>query len=118
MNAPYSGAKSPAPPFAGEKSRPARASRHVWRRRSLTAHAYGCALMDGTHVAHPLKTAPVGSERHRDYLYADLVDTTLDFERRAQRAGVAELVDARDLKSLGPQGLCGFDSRPPHQSIK
>jgi hypothetical protein len=20
------------------------------------------------------------------------------------------------LKSLGPQGLCGFDSRPPHQS--
>ena len=31
-------------------------------------------------------------------------------------AGVAELVDARDLKSLGPQGLCGFDSRPPHQN--
>ena len=22
-----------------------------------------------------------------------------------------------DLKSLGPQGLCGFDSRPPHQSF-
>jgi hypothetical protein len=32
-------------------------------------------------------------------------------------AGVAELVDARDLKSLGPQGLCGFDSRPPHHAF-
>ena len=30
-------------------------------------------------------------------------------------AGVAELVDARDLKSLGPQGPCRFDSGPPHQ---
>jgi hypothetical protein len=36
---------------------------------------------------------------------------------KINRAGVAELVDARDLKSLGPQGLCGFDSRPPHQSF-
>src|SRR5207245_2824559 len=30
-------------------------------------------------------------------------------------AGVAELVDARDLKSLGLQGPCRFDSGPPHQ---
>ena len=34
-----------------------------------------------------------------------------------QPAGVAELVDARDLKSLGLQRLCGFDSRPPHQAF-
>src|SRR5258706_16447151 len=31
-----------------------------------------------------------------------------------QRARVAKLADARDLKSLGPKGLCGFDSRPGH----
>ena len=37
---------------------------------------------------------------------------------RSPGAGVAELVDARDLKSLGPQGLCGFDSRPPHQLFR
>ncbi len=30
-------------------------------------------------------------------------------------AGVAELVDARHLKSLVPQGPCRFDSGPPHQ---
>ena len=35
-----------------------------------------------------------------------------------QPAGVAELVDARDLKSLGLQRLCGFDSRPPHHIPK
>ena len=29
-------------------------------------------------------------------------------------AWVAELVDARDLKSLEAQSLCGFDSRPRH----
>jgi hypothetical protein len=29
-------------------------------------------------------------------------------------AGVAKLVDATDLKSVGPIGLCGFDSRRPH----
>ena len=29
-------------------------------------------------------------------------------------AGVAELVDARDLKSLGGYPLCGFESRPRH----
>ena len=29
-------------------------------------------------------------------------------------AGVAELVDARDLKSWVPNGACGFDSRPRH----
>jgi hypothetical protein len=28
---------------------------------------------------------------------------------------VAELVDARDLKSLVPHGTCRFDSGPPHQ---
>ncbi len=30
-------------------------------------------------------------------------------------AGVAELADARDSKSRGPQGPCGFDSHPRHQ---
>ena len=30
------------------------------------------------------------------------------------RAGVAELVDARDLKSRVPKGACGFDPRPRH----
>ena len=29
-------------------------------------------------------------------------------------AGVAKLVDARDLKSLGPFGPCRFDSGPRH----
>src|SRR5208282_6107974 len=33
----------------------------------------------------------------------------------SQCAGVAELVDARDLKSLVPHGTCRFDSGPPHQ---
>ncbi len=28
---------------------------------------------------------------------------------------MAELVDARDLKSLVPQGTCRFDSGPPHK---
>src|SRR6476661_2481959 len=32
-------------------------------------------------------------------------------------AGVAKLVDATDLKSVGPQGLYRFDSGRPHQSI-
>src|SRR5262249_6934972 len=31
------------------------------------------------------------------------------------QAGMAELVDARDLKSLGAQALCRFDSGCPHQ---
>jgi hypothetical protein len=30
-------------------------------------------------------------------------------------AGMAESVDARDLKSLGPKGLCGFESRSRYQ---
>jgi hypothetical protein len=30
-------------------------------------------------------------------------------------AEVAELADATDLKSVGPHGPCGFDSRPRHQ---
>src|SRR2546426_826439 len=30
------------------------------------------------------------------------------------RAGVAELEDARDLKSRAPKGACGFDPRPRH----
>src|ERR1043165_7202874 len=30
------------------------------------------------------------------------------------RAGVAELADAQDLKSWVPQGACGFDARPRH----
>ena len=33
-------------------------------------------------------------------------------------AGVAELADARDLKSRVPQGACGFDPRPRHQLAK
>ena len=44
-----------------------------------------------------------------------------DSDRRLQPkgetfAGVAELVDARDLKSLGPLGPCRFDSGPRHNS--
>lgn len=34
----------------------------------------------------------------------------------ADSAGVAELADARDSKSRGPQGPCGFDSHPRHQA--
>jgi hypothetical protein len=30
------------------------------------------------------------------------------------QAGMAELVDARDLKSLGAQALCRFDPGCPH----
>ncbi len=36
-------------------------------------------------------------------------------KRRA--AQVAELADAQDLKSCGPIGPCGFDSRPGHNSM-
>src|SRR5208282_6005510 len=45
----------------------------------------------------------------------------LRFERRrlldwmaARQAGVVELVDTRDLKSLGAKAPCGFESRPWH----
>ncbi len=31
---------------------------------------------------------------------------------------MAELADARDLKSRPPKGGCGFDPRPRHQSIQ
>jgi hypothetical protein len=31
------------------------------------------------------------------------------------RADVAELVDAPDLKSVGPKGPCRFESGRPHQ---
>ena len=27
------------------------------------------------------------------------------------------MVDTRDLKSLGPKGPCGFDSRPGHEGM-
>ena len=37
-----------------------------------------------------------------------------NFTPNPNRAGVAELVDARDLKSLGGYPLCGFESRPRH----
>ena len=36
---------------------------------------------------------------------------------RSTRAEVAELADATDLKSVGPHGPCGFDSRPRHQEF-
>jgi hypothetical protein len=32
------------------------------------------------------------------------------------QAGMAKLVDARDLKSLGSQELCRFDPGCPHQN--
>ena len=35
--------------------------------------------------------------------------------RAEQRAEVAELADAQDLKSWDLKGSCGFDSRPRHQ---
>ena len=33
------------------------------------------------------------------------------------KAGVAELADARDLKSRVPKGACGSDSHPRHQEF-
>jgi hypothetical protein len=33
-------------------------------------------------------------------------------------ARVAKLADAWDLKSLGEQSLCGFDSRPEHRPVR
>ena len=36
------------------------------------------------------------------------------YKLAARRAGVAKLVDATDLKSVGPQGLYRFDSGRPH----
>ncbi len=41
----------------------------------------------------------------------------LDFREASDNARVAKLADARDLKSLDPKGLCGFDSRPGHSPI-
>ena len=37
-----------------------------------------------------------------------------NFSRQINAAGMAELVDARDLKSLGAQALCRFDPGCPH----
>ena len=34
------------------------------------------------------------------------------------QAGVVELADTRDLKSRGPQGSCGFKSRPRHHVME
>ena len=46
--------------------------------------------------------------------------TVVEAQQRARvltgRAGVAELADARDLKSRVPKGACGFDPRPRHQT--
>ena len=39
-------------------------------------------------------------------------------EQGQGHAWVAELVDARDLKSLGAKSLYEFDSRPRHQKIQ
>ena len=33
------------------------------------------------------------------------------------QAGVAELADAQDLKSCGPEGPCGSDPRPRHHLV-
>ena len=38
-----------------------------------------------------------------------------DMLESGARAGVAELADARDLKSRGGKLPCGFDPRPRHQ---
>ncbi len=35
-----------------------------------------------------------------------------------QRARVAKLADAKDLKSFSPQGECGFNSHPGHQILQ
>ena len=37
-----------------------------------------------------------------------------NLSRQINAAGMAELVDARDLKSLGAQALCRFDPGCPH----
>jgi hypothetical protein len=55
----------------------------------------------------------------RDSLMADrqrqeLDRTSKEILRKDVGAWVAELVDARDLKSLKAKSLCGFDSRPRH----
>ena len=39
------------------------------------------------------------------------------FARQINAAGMAELVDARDLKSLGAQALCRFDPGCPHHAM-
>src|SRR2546426_8787359 len=44
-----------------------------------------------------------------------LCPSTPDAYNRNALAGVAELADARDSKSRGLQGPCGFDSHPRHQ---
>ena len=44
----------------------------------------------------------------------ELDRTSEEILREGLGAWVAELVDARDLKSLKAQSLCGFDSRPRH----
>src|SRR2546428_11988558 len=54
------------------------------------------------------------------YLLDGLLPTVVEAQQRARvwtsRAGVAELADARDLKSRVPKGACGFDPRPRHQT--
>jgi hypothetical protein len=84
----------------------------IWRldlRRVLYAFQAASQLAE---VKKPRMTATVSTTF--DGPPSDKVEQFTEF----QRAGVAELVDARDLKSLGPQGLCGFDSHPPHQILK
>src|SRR2546422_10954330 len=44
-----------------------------------------------------------------------LCPSTPDVYNRNAFAGVAELADAMDSKSIGLQGPCGFDSHPRHQ---
>src|SRR3989442_14959818 len=45
-----------------------------------------------------------------------LCPSTPDAYNRNALAGVAELADAMDSKSIGLQGPCGFDSHPRHQT--
>jgi hypothetical protein len=67
------------------------------RRRSQVAKAEVC------------KTSMHRFESDRRLLHAPISDGRVLF---GLLAGVAELVDAKDLKSFGPQGPCGFKSRP------
>ncbi len=56
-----------------------------------------------------------GEARNPLYLSAETLDRPVFKAQNASRARVAELADAQDLKSCGPKGPCGFDSRPGHE---
>jgi hypothetical protein len=69
-------------------------------------------------LPHPLNLIALTVVTLKCYIWCDLERCLLVKFLRPIYARVAELVDAKDLKSFGPNGPCRFDSGPGHLRCK